>query len=59
MTTSTRPSRIVYEVRCGSWLIGSGKDREEAELVRDAHAERTNQPRERYLICPVARKEKE
>lgn len=58
MTTVTRPSKILYEVRFGSWIIGSGKDREEAELIRDAHAERTNQPRDKYLICPVARKEK-
>lgn len=61
MTTATRPSRLRYEVRCGSWLIGEADDREGAEEVRDAHAARNNNDplSDRYLICPVLRKEKE
>ncbi len=39
MTTATR-SRIRYIVRCCDFYIGEGNDRDEAEEVRDAHANR-------------------
>ena len=61
MTTATRPSTIVYVVYCQSWRIGEGKDREEAELVRAAHAERNNRDplSGDYVIAPVSRKERD
>lgn len=61
MTTTTRPSRIVYTVFCGSYIIGEADDREGAEEQRDAHAARNNTDplSEKYVITPILRKEKE
>lgn len=58
MTTATRPSRLRYEVRCGSWLIGEADDREGAEELRDRHAMRNGDDplSDRYTITPVLRK---
>ena len=61
MTTATRPSKILYTVFCGSYIIGEADDREGAEEVRDAHAARNNNDplSERYVITPVLRREKQ
>lgn len=61
VTTPTRPSRIVYTVFAGAFIVGEADDREGAEVLRDAHAARNNNDplSERYVITPVLRKEKE
>ena len=61
MTTTTRPSRIVYTVFAGSYIIAEAEDREGAEALRDAHAARNNNDplSGRYVITPILRKEKE
>jgi hypothetical protein len=57
MTTATR-SRIVYRVTCEGWLIGYGKDRDEAEEVRDLHANRNRRNiTDGYLIEVMLREE--
>jgi len=38
--TQSLPSRIVYRVSCDGYLLGYASDRDEAEEVRDAHANR-------------------
>lgn len=61
MTTTTRPSRIVYTVWAGNFIVAEADDRAAAEVKRDAHAtENGHDPLSgRYVITPVLRKEKE
>ena len=60
MTTATRPSKLVYTVFCGSYIVCEAEDRDSAEDLRDAHAARNNNDplSDRYRIVPVERKEK-
>lgn len=63
MTTTTRPSRIVYEVVLSAmrkdWLISEAGTRDEAEANLIAHARQSQHPLENYRITPILRKEKE
>ena len=59
MTTAIRSrSRIRYVVRCCGFYIGEGNDRDEAEEIRNAHANRNRREiTDGYLIEVVLREE--
>ena len=56
MTTATR-SKIVYRVHVAGYFIGAGSDRDEAEIIRDAHANRNGRPITDYQIVVELREE--
>lgn len=58
MTTATR-SCLVYRVTVEGYCIGEGDDRDEAEMVRDAHANRNRRPIADYAITVELREEAE
>ena len=61
MTTTTHPSKILYTVFFGSFIVAEADTRAEADDLRDAHAVKYghNPLSEKYVITPVLRKEKE
>jgi len=58
MTTATR-SCIVYRVVCEGYLLGEADDRDGAEELRDAHANRNRRPITDYAIEVKLREEAE
>lgn len=56
MTTATR-SCLVYRVTVADYCIGEADDRDEAETVRDAHANRNRRPIADYHITVELREE--
>lgn len=56
MTTATR-SRIVYRVICAGYQLYEARDRDEAEALRDGHANRNRRPISDYTIDVELREE--
>lgn len=56
MTTATR-SCLVYRVIVEGYVIGEANDRDEAEELRDAHANRNRRPISDYAITVELREE--
>lgn len=56
MTTAAR-SCIVYRVIVEGYCIGEGRDRDEAEDIRDGHANRNRRPISDYVIEVTLREE--
>lgn len=56
MTTATR-SCLVYCVIVEGYVIGEANDRDEAEELRDAHANRNRRPISDYAITVELREE--